>query len=324
MRDIDLDQFWPRPPRLPAERAAVSDAGNGDALAAYLAHRQAEPPPRALTDHDRGFDCSAAIAEALAASAGWAAPSQQIHDSAAGTLPEAERTDDVDPEQLLLDLQLHDAVDPSAVDDPAPAHVTAPSPAMAETLTASAHPRDTATPRPRHRDYRPALWGGAGFIAGALVWHTVGFWIFLSDVVLNANDPRARTLEAFLPNLASSPAQAQKAMSRIPESAVAAAPAAFKDAAAGAQFACVSLALDRSAGLTNAQTCKGSPADLRDAGFNRRTDRIALRPRLQDPVAWTDTTAVVQVSEAAPGSEASTAEPDRPLLTDAELKLDLD
>lgn len=310
MRDIDLNQFWPQyapaPPRRPVASPATVERGDDVLPYGPLGDAAAQAQPSAALR----FDQEAAIEDALAATAvGW--------------LPRADATrdrhdEDGDPAQLLLDLPAWDVGDHAA-----PEHTASSAIAAAAVSTAPAKPAVTAvfrdTPQARkRRDFTPVLWGGAGFIAGALVWHTVGFWIFVSDVVLNANDPRARTLDAFLPSLAAS-APAQKAMSRIPESAVIAAPAAFKHATAGTPFACVSLALDRSAGITNAQTCKGSPADLRDAGFNRRTDRLALRPRLQDPVAWTDTTAV-QVSAAAATGGAQ----DLPPLADAELKLDID
>jgi len=29
------------------------------------------------------------------------------------------------------------------------------------------------------------VWGGVGFLAGAAFWHAVGFWAFVSNVVLN-------------------------------------------------------------------------------------------------------------------------------------------
>ncbi len=52
----------------------------------------------------------------------------------------------------------------------------------------------TATDRvPRHPRYRAALlWSVGGFLAGALFWYAVGFWRFVSDIVL---DPGPRTTE---------------------------------------------------------------------------------------------------------------------------------
>jgi hypothetical protein len=321
MRDIDLNQFWPQyspakaPPGLPAGVPAASVVERPDDDLPYGPIIDGAPPlPSAASPR---FDHEAAIQDALAAGVrGWAASADVTRD-AGSMAPVA--TEGYEPAQLLLDLPAWNAGERTTTATTTAAVSTAP--ARVEKTAAAPVLRDMPPARKR-RDFTPVLWGCAGFIVGALVWHTVGFWMFVSDVVLNANDPRARTLDAFLPSLAAS-APAQKAMSRIPESAVIAAPGAFKHATAGAQFACVSLALDRSAGLTNAQSCKGSPADLRDAGFNRRTDRLALRPRLQDPVAWTDTTAV-QVSEASAEPSAGASTQDLPPLADAELKLDID
>lgn len=43
-----------------------------------------------------------------------------------------------------------------------------------------------ATVIPRRRGFRSALlWSAAGFLAGAVFWHAVGFWRFISDAVLD-------------------------------------------------------------------------------------------------------------------------------------------
>lgn len=316
MRDIDLNQFWPKyapPPRLAVAHPPVLAEEQRDfelprgSIIERAPSPAAAPAPR--------FDHEAAIREALAGgAAGWL-PSADASRETGERAPVA--TQDSEPTQLLLDLRGSDA-DARAAAAIASA-ATATSPAKADNPAVAPVLRETHRPRKRH-DFTPIVWGGAGFLAGVLAWHMVGFWVFVSDVVLNANDTRARTLEALLPSL-SSPAASQKVMSRIPESSVIPAPQALKSATTGTQFACVSLALDRAAGITNAQVCKGSNSDLRDAGFNRRTDRLALRPRLQDPVAWTDTTAI-QVSDAAPSISAE--EEGLPPLSDADLKLDLD
>ena len=38
------------------------------------------------------------------------------------------------------------------------------------------------------------VWGGFGFLAGAVFWHAVGFWTFVSDVVFNGTDERGWSL----------------------------------------------------------------------------------------------------------------------------------
>ncbi len=262
MRDIDLNQFWPQyapaPPRLPAIGPAAETHGND---VPYGRGNESAPPiPRTV---HAPFDHEAAIQEALAAKAAARVPVAEATRDAGPVAPFA--INDREPAQFVLDLPSAEAREHAVF--PIAAGTLSTPPSKTEKPPAASAVRDTPPARKR-RDFTPVLWGGSGFIAGALVWHIVGFWMFVSDVVLNANDPRARTLEAFLPGL-STPAPGQKAMSRIPESAVIAAPAAFKHATAGTQFACVSLALDRSAGITQAQICKGRAADLRDAGFNR-------------------------------------------------------
>lgn len=316
MRDIDLNQFWPQyapPPRLAVAHPPVpADEQRDSELPRGLIIERA---PSLAASQAPLFDHEATIQEALAAgAAGWL-PSADATRGTGERVPAAPH--DREPAQLLLDLRGSDADERAAAAIASAA--TAASPAKAEKPAAAPVLRETHRTRKR-RDFTPVLWGGAGFLAGVLAWHMVGFWVFVSDVVLNANNPRASTLEAFLPSF-SSPAASQKVMSRIPETSVIPAPQTLNSATIGTQFACVSLALDRAAGITNAQVCKGSNSDLRDAGFNRRTDRLALRPRLQDPVAWTDTTAV-QVSDAAPSISAE--EEGLPPLSDADLKLDLD
>jgi hypothetical protein len=53
-----------------------------------------------------------------------------------------------------------------------------------------------AGPAKRRRGPRPGvIWAASGFIAGAVFWHAVGFWSFISDVVFN-KDERTWTLGA--------------------------------------------------------------------------------------------------------------------------------
>jgi hypothetical protein len=54
-------------------------------------------------------------------------------------------------------------------------------------------PRAAPPTRKRRRSVGSAIaWGGLGFITGAIFWHAVGFWTFLSDVVLKAPDTTAK------------------------------------------------------------------------------------------------------------------------------------
>lgn len=169
------------------------------------------------------------------------------------------------------------------------------------TLSAAPVPLDQdAAPR-RRRDWTPVLWGGAGFVAGALVWHVVGFWSFVSSVVLNGDDPSARTLESFLPPLVTGEQSAKLTTLGKP---------AARLAAVETQLACVALVSDRTVDGTRLSHCRGGTAGMRDAGFNRRTDKLVLKPRLQDPVAWTGTTAVqINAAQETPEANSSTEAP---------------
>lgn len=319
MRHIDLDQFWPMQSAHSSQaQKPGNEAGTTSFAPKHVPETSAAPPPLPAAQTNPppmsapfyADDLENLPEELLAASAGWIAPPAPpitAHEEQGSTPPALTSP----PEAVTLE-----AVVPQARQDP-------PETAAAQAPTAPA-------PR-RKRDYTALVWGTSGFLAGMLAWHVVGFWSFVSNVVLNADDPRARTLEGFLPQVGiAGPAPEQKNLSRLSTPAKALIPVAAKKDG-GAQFACVALAMDRSAGATRSVACSGTHADMRDAGFNRRTDRLALRPRLQDPVAWTGTTAV-QISETAEpvAPETMATAPDTQTsgietgtLRDADLKLDL-
>jgi hypothetical protein len=53
---------------------------------------------------------------------------------------------------------------------------------------------------PRRRSYRTALlWAAGGFLAGGLFWYAVGFWRFVSDVVLDPAPSAAAEMTAVAP-----------------------------------------------------------------------------------------------------------------------------
>jgi hypothetical protein len=103
------------------------------------------------------------------------------------------------------------------------------------------------------------LWGGMGFVAGAVFWHLVGFWSFMAEVVLD------RT------------AAAQAAVGAPPRSN--AVPTVILVQA----DRCTTLALKRRSNLTVAVPCANDGLALRlvpDAGA--RDDLAVLsEPRLQ-------------------------------------------
>jgi hypothetical protein len=179
-------------------------------------------------------------------------------------------------------------------------------------------------------------------MAGMLAWHVVGFWTFMSDVVLNANDARAvtrggpvaaRARPQMMPKVAVKEPAATDIASTAPVAAQKLGASLSGTAGTGpapsAETVCMTLALNRAAGTTAPAACaEEAVAGLRDSGFNRRADRLALRPRLQDPVAWTGGTAVdTTLVEPAPAAETeAAAEPvmDFGTLQPADLKLDMD
>lgn len=293
MRNLDLDQYWPIPTR------GASDAAREmapESVSPPPISRATAPPPLPLA-HDEPEAQPDVLA---AASAGWL-------DEPPLLTPSASLQDDSGAMRIVA---VETAPTPrSAANEPS---LTA-----REAMASQTEPSKTW-------NLTPVIWGGSGFIAGMLAWHVVGFWSFVSNVVLNANDPRAQTLEAFLPKLA--PHGVQQASRPVTDAGKALAQPAARQAVRERKFACVALALDRGAGGTTVSACPQGTAHLRDAGFNKRADKLTLKPRLQDPVAWTGTTAV-QVSaaaEEAPEQAPSNAHSaESGTLSESDLKLDL-
>ncbi len=104
-------------------------------------------------------------------------------------------------------------------------------------------------------------WSVIGFILGAMFWHFVGFWGFVSEVVL-AGGPIA--------------AIEQRAAEPRRKSDIGALPQWVQVADASAP-ACTLLALDRQTGLTTARPCDADytalPADVSQQG---REDRLLV------------------------------------------------
>lgn len=142
-------------------------------------------------------------------------------------------------------------------------------------------------PRPAFtRSKIPYVWGGLGFAAGIVASHVIGFWSFVSNVVVHGhdNDRGSRTVTA----TASRPAS----RSEVAQKVVVTPPAAAWGGAEAAPGRCIALSIDRAQGETHLVSCEAQEHALRDAGFRRRGDLAAARPRLQDPAAWSNTTAV--------------------------------
>lgn len=98
------------------------------------------------------------------------------------------------------------------------------------------------------------LWGGLGFVLGALFWHFVGFWSFVSDVVLNATSsgpPAAIMRKNDLQALA-------------------------KKAAADAAKTCIKLVRNPSGGDATARACDATDQVLANMGLGKKEDLIVM------------------------------------------------
>jgi hypothetical protein len=101
-------------------------------------------------------------------------------------------------------------------------------------------------------------WSVLGFVGGAVFWHFVGFWGFVSDVVL-ADGP---------------PMIAGQAVIYAPPPEVRARWLQVADASAPS---CTLLSLDRRTGVTSARPCDGEHAPLPADSFQGREDRVITR-----------------------------------------------
>jgi hypothetical protein len=99
----------------------------------------------------------------------------------------------------------------------------------------------------------PAAWCAVGFLAGAIFWHLVGFWGFVSDAVFRGGVSNTSEIAA------AEPGTTQKTTRRLVVSTK--------------QASCAMLALDRITGETTAGPC---PADIwhhRYVGVGKTQDR---------------------------------------------------
>lgn len=111
---------------------------------------------------------------------------------------------------------------------------------------------------------RPLVWGLAGFLVGAVFWHLIGFWVFVSEVVLKG------------PELGQ-PAAVARDETALRLRDLAARSAGYRVRSGSA--ACVALALDRRSGQTRPTACIETPHPGRVAlHTSRRGDRAPLRP----------------------------------------------
>lgn len=118
--------------------------------------------------------------------------------------------------------------------------------------------------------WRPLTAGVAGFVAGAVAWHFVGFWSFVSSVVLRG------------PETAAPPAAASPAHRELPR-------ASFR--AIGTRHLpvdpahCSSIGLDRGTGMVTAGACTEPGATFAFKASGRK-DRAATAAREAVRQSW--------------------------------------
>ena len=122
------------------------------------------------------------------------------------------------------------------------------------------------------------LWGGSGFIVGAIFWHAIGFWDFMSHVVLGDPENRRTQSEAggWATQVITTPTPGRTTSKRT---AVAA--------------NCTTLAIDRTRGATASKPC---PAILPTVPATVATKADRLAPSADS------TTDQAEISAAATGN----------------------
>ncbi len=105
-------------------------------------------------------------------------------------------------------------------------------------------------------------WSVIGFVIGAVFWHFVGFWGFVSEVVL-AGGPIAA-----LEQRAAEPAGRKSDIGALPQ---------WVQVADASAPACTLLALDRLTGQTSARPCDADHAALPADSSLGREDRLLMQ-----------------------------------------------
>lgn len=98
-------------------------------------------------------------------------------------------------------------------------------------------------------------WSVLGFVAGAIFWHFVGFWGFVSSVVFADNQTTAPDMTL---------------VQRAP--AIVASQVVSTDAIDVSH--CTAVSRDRNTGITSARPCNGNHPDLPADSYQGRQDRI--------------------------------------------------
>lgn len=142
---------------------------------------------------------------------------------------------------------------------------------MSRTSRRPAHdPTGDGTTRRERRELRGIHWGVAGFLAGTVFWHLVGFWDFVGRIVFR--DSGRKVVE--VSEVQAPPtARSHKPRPAKLEGTLEGAEPIVTGSIAGA-VPCIELRRDAD-GATSAGVCTGETRPLKPGNFLRRGDRAA-------------------------------------------------
>lgn len=128
-------------------------------------------------------------------------------------------------------------------------------------------PGRSATARKRAR----MLWGGGGFLLGMLVWHVIGFWTFITTIVLK-NPAASTTFELVeqVERLVHDPKRSSKLSATADE------PVSASTAQHERRRQCSAIVLDRQSSITSVASCEPDVLPLRLVASGGRGDRLTI------------------------------------------------
>lgn len=136
------------------------------------------------------------------------------------------------------------------------------------------------------------VWGGGGFVVGAVFWHVIGFWSFMSAVVLGDADSRRNAVDGqrgWSTQVIGPPSHLRATARRSTPSS------------------CTVLAIDRPTGLTTAKPCPTVPPPV-VAQDTQKADRLLLEA-IPDSVEATAVIASQSADESPTTIETSAVKP---------------
>jgi hypothetical protein len=168
-------------------------------------------------------------------------------------------------------------------------------------------------------DHVAATYTALGFMAGMAAWHTIGFWGFVSTVVLNS-EPAGQRPAVSQPVATAARPMPQITTGTITTGAITTS-AISSDVSRSRQLLprpCVALVIDRSTGEATKANCDDSGPPMREAGLLRRENRAAPPTApAADLAPWTAETALDATADTNAPSVANQT------LTDADVNLEI-